>query len=67
MNTITLLVVAGLVATVVTLVQGIASMAQGGAADQARSHWLMFRRVGLQALTVVILLIVLVNQVMNQP
>ena len=65
MNTMTLLIVAGLVATVVTLVQGVASMAQGGASDQARSHLLMFRRVGLQAATVAILLIILLNQVMT--
>ncbi len=64
MNTITLLIVAGLIATVITLIQGITSMAQGGASDQARSHLLMFRRVGLQAATVAILLIILLNQVM---
>jgi hypothetical protein len=64
MNTITLLIVAGLIATVITLVQGVASMAHGGASDQARSHLLMFRRVGLQAVTVAILLIILLNQVM---
>jgi len=64
MNTMTVLVVTGLVATILTLIQGIASMAHGGASDQARSHLLMFQRVGLQAVTVLILLVILLGQVM---
>jgi hypothetical protein len=64
MNTMTLLVVAGLVATILALIEGIASMAHGGVLDQARSHILMFRRVGWQALTVVLLLLALLSQVM---
>lgn len=63
MNTMTLLVVAGMVATILTLFEGIASMAHGGASDRARSHILMFRRVGWQAATVLILLVILLNQV----
>lgn len=62
MNTMTVLVVAGMAATILSLVQGIASMAEGGAEDQARSHVLMFRRVGLQAITVVLLLLALLTQ-----
>jgi len=64
MNTMTVLVVAGMALTIMTLIQGIASMAHGGASDQARSHLLMFRRVGLQAVTVAVLLGVLLNQVL---
>jgi hypothetical protein len=64
MNTMTLLVLAGLAATILALIQGIASMARGGAPDQARSHLLMFRRVGWQLLTVVLLLLALLSQVM---
>jgi hypothetical protein len=64
MNTMTLLVVAGLVATILALIEGIASMAHGGVPDQARSHILMFRRVGWQALTVLLLLLALLSQVM---
>jgi hypothetical protein len=60
----TLLVVAGLAATILALVQGIASMAHGGVSDQARSHILMFRRVGWQLLTVALLLLALLSQAM---
>jgi heme/copper-type cytochrome/quinol oxidase subunit 2 len=63
MNTMTVLVIAGLVATVLALIEGIVSMAHGGASDQARSHMLMFRRVGWQAITVLILLLILFYQV----
>lgn len=62
MNTMTVLVVAGMALTIMALIQGIASMAHGGASDQARSHFLMFRRVGWQALTVAILLGILLSQ-----
>ena len=64
MTTVTVLVVAGMAATILTLIQGIASMAHGGVSDDARSHLLMFRRVGLQAVTVAVLLGVLLSQVM---
>jgi len=64
MNSMTLLVVAGMAATIIALIEGIASMAHGGASDQARSHFLMFRRVGWQAITVLILLLILLNQYM---
>ena len=64
MSAMTLLVVAGLAATILALIQGVASMAHGGAPDQARSHVLMFRRVGWQSLTVVLLLLALLSQAM---
>ena len=62
MTTMTVLVVAGMAATILTLIQGIASMAHGGVSDDARSHLLMFRRVGLQAATVLVVLLVLLSQ-----
>ena len=63
MNTLTVVVVAGMVATIVALIQGIASMAHGGPSDESRSHILMFRRVGWQSLTVLILFFILLYQV----
>jgi len=62
MNTLTVLVVAGMIVTILALIQGITSMAHGGAADRERSHLLMFRRVGWQSLTVLILLLILLTQ-----
>jgi hypothetical protein len=56
-------VLVGLGATILALIQGIASMAHGGESDQARSHVLMFRRVGWQALTILFLLLALLSQV----
>jgi hypoxia induced protein len=63
MSLMTMFVLAGLVATIFTLIQGIASMAHGGELDQARSHVLMFRRVGWQAVTILFLLLALLSQV----
>jgi hypothetical protein len=62
MNTMTFLVFAGMAATILSLAQGITSMAEGGASDEARSHLLMFRRVGLQALTLVLLVLAVLSQ-----
>jgi hypoxia induced protein len=62
MNTMTVLVFAGMAATILSLFQGIASMAEGGASDQARSHLLMFRRVGLQSITLVLLVLAVLSQ-----
>lgn len=63
MSLITAFVPVGLVATILTLIQGIASMAHGGELDQARSHVLRFQRVGLQAITILFLLLALLSQV----
>lgn len=63
MSLATAFILAGMVATILTLVQGIASMAHGGESDQARSHVLMFRRVGWQALTILFLLLAMLSQV----
>ena len=62
MDMLTLFVLLAACATVVSLFEGIASMAHGGQADARQSHWLMFRRVGWQALTVVFLMLGLLSQ-----
>ena len=62
MNTMTVLVLAGMAATVLSLAQGIMSMAEGGPSDEARSHLLMFRRVGLQFATFLLLALAVLSQ-----
>jgi hypoxia induced protein len=62
MNMLTLFVLLAASATVIALFNGISSMAHGGALDARQSHWLMFQRVGLQALTVLFLLLALLSQ-----
>jgi len=57
MTIMTALVIVALLATVAALVSGIVSMAHGGSFDQRHSHQIMFARVGLQAITLVALLI----------
>lgn len=59
MTIMTALVVFALVATVAALITGVFSMAHGGDFDQRHSHQIMFARVGLQGLTLVVLLIAL--------
>jgi len=63
MTTLSLLLIAGLVATAAVLISGIVSMAHGGEFDERHSHQLMFARVGVQAITLVLLLIALVQSV----
>lgn len=60
MTVLTGVIVIALLSTVVTLIWGIVSMAQGGEFDQHHSHQLMFARVGLQGITLLLLLIALV-------
>ncbi|MDX1487367.1 MAG: twin transmembrane helix small protein [Acidiferrobacterales bacterium] len=59
MEILTVIIVIGLLATVGTLLIGVASMARGDEFDQAHSHQLMFARVGLQGVTLLCLLIAL--------
>ncbi len=59
MTTLTVLVIIGLAATALTLVTGVASMAHGGRFDRRHSVQLMFTRVGVQGVTLVLLLIAL--------
>jgi len=55
MDILTLVILASLVLTVVVLVIGVGSMAQGGEFDEKHSDQLMFARVGMQAITLLLL------------
>jgi uncharacterized membrane protein len=55
MDTLTILIVLALVATVVTMLMGIFSMGAGGATDEYAGERLMWTRVGLQALAVLLM------------
>jgi len=59
MTLITAFVMAAALCAVISLFNGVASMAHGGAEDQRGSHWLMFRRVGWQALALLFILFAL--------
>lgn len=59
MTTVTFLIVMATAATVLALITGVASMAHGGRFDQRHSHQFMFARIGLQGLTLVLLLVAL--------
>ncbi|MEW6330320.1 MAG: twin transmembrane helix small protein [Pseudomonadota bacterium] len=59
MTVLTAIIVIGVLATAGTLVSGIVSMAQGGDFDRRHSHQLMFARVGLQGVTLLLLLLAL--------
>lgn len=62
MNAMMLLIVLGILATVVILFTGLGSMVKGGEFDDRHSHQLMFARVGVQGLTLLLLVIaVLLN------
>lgn len=60
MDTLTILIVLALLATVVTMLMGIFSMGTGGATDQYAGERLMWARVGLQALAVLLMAAALV-------
>lgn len=57
MDALTALVLVGVGLTIFALVRGVVSMAQGGIEDQQASHRLMFQRIGWQALTVLLLVL----------
>ena len=59
MSLMTVFVLVGMALTIISFVEGMASMAHGGESDQRRSHIYMFRRVGWQALTILFLLLAL--------
>ena len=59
MSMLTVVVILALVATIVTLVWGVGSMASGGTYDRKHSEQLMFARVGLQAFAFVMLMLAL--------
>ena len=60
MNEFGVFVVLAMIATVITLGMGIVSMARGGEYDRKHGTRLMGWRVGLQALTLVLLAIALI-------
>ena len=55
MNILSILIVFALLLTIVVLGTGIWSMAHGGEFDRKHSTQLMFARVGMQAITLVLL------------
>ena len=59
MDVLTLVIVASLILTAVILVIGVGSMAQGGEFDEMHSEQLMFARVGMQAITLLLLFVAL--------
>lgn len=59
MQILTVVILVGLVATAIALIAGIVSMSRGGESDLARGNQLMFARVGLQAITLLCLVIAL--------
>ena len=62
MTILNLLIIAAALATVIALGTGILSMSHGGKFDTEHSEQIMFARIGLQGLTLVLLLIaVIVN------
>lgn len=60
MNMLDIFIVLALFATIGALVMGIGSMARGGDYDKQHSGQYMMARVGLQAATLVFLLLALV-------
>lgn len=59
MTVLTTVIVLAMLATAGALLWGIGSMAHGGEFDQHHSHQIMFVRVGLQGITLLLLLIAL--------
>ncbi len=59
MGVLTIVIVACLVLTAVILVMGVGSMAQGGEYAEKHSEQLMFARVGMQAITLLLLVVAL--------
>ena len=59
MSLLTAFVMVAVLFAAVSLFQGVASMAHGGPEDQRASHWIMFKRVGWQALALLFVLMAL--------
>jgi hypothetical protein len=59
MSLITVFVMVAALCAAISLFNGVVSMAHGGAEDQGGSHWLMFQRVGWQALALLFILFAL--------
>lgn len=56
MNTVSMLIIAAVVATAIVLVLGLRSMGRGGQYDKEHAEKFMWERVVLQGLVVVLLL-----------
>ena len=59
MSLITAFVMIAALLAAISLFNGVVSMAHGGPEDRGASHWLMFQRVGWQALALVFILLAL--------
>lgn len=59
MDLLTLVIVACLILTAIILFIGVGSMGQGGEFDEKHSEQLMFARVGMQAITLILLFVAL--------
>ena len=57
MNILSVVIVVALLLTIAVLGAGIWSMAHGGEFDEKHSEQLMFARIGMQAVTLILLLI----------
>lgn len=57
MTILTGIIILALVVTVITLGMGITSMAHGGQFDKEHSEQFMFARIGMQGVTLVLLVI----------
>ncbi|MBI5718878.1 MAG: twin transmembrane helix small protein [Burkholderiales bacterium] len=60
MNALTILIILALAATIFSLVAGVSAMATHGEVGHHSSNDWMFRRVGFQALTVVLLVLAMI-------
>jgi len=61
MSLITVFVLVAALFAAISLFEGVASMAHGGVEDQRASHWIMFKRVGWQALALLFMLLALLS------
>jgi len=61
MSLMTFFVLVTALCAALSLVSGVVSMAHGGEEDQRASHWLMFQRVGWQALAVLFVVLALLQ------
>ena len=59
MNLLTIVIIAALVITVGVLITGLGSMAHGGEFNEKYGTQLMFARVGMQGITLILLLVAL--------
>ncbi len=63
MSLMTFFVLATAFFAALSLFSGVVSMAHGGEEDQRASHWLMFQRVGWQALALLFIVLALFQNI----